>query len=101
MTLNIANNDLSELPNLSTLDNLENFYVNYNSLSYIPSSITLLDSLRILNIDSNQLTELPFGLCNMNSLEFLSIAGNQICTQLESSCSQIDVLGEDSQDCDD
>ena len=101
VTLNVSNNELSQLPNLSTLDKLENFYVNYNSLTYIPSSITLLDSLRILVVDSNQLTELPSGLCNMNSLELLSIAGNEICVQLENSCSQIDILGEDSQDCDD
>ena len=101
VTLNVSNNELSQLPNLSTLDKLENFYVNYNSLTYIPSSITLLDSLRILVADSNQLTELPSGLCSMNSLELLSIAGNEICVQLENSCSQIDILGEDSQDCDD
>ena len=101
VTLNLANNQLSELPNLSTLDNLENFYVNYNSLSYLPSSMTSLESLRILNLDSNQLTELPFGLCDMNSLLSLSIAGNQICENLPSSCSQIDVQGEDGQDCSD
>mgnify|MGYP001231857402 FL=1 len=101
LTLNVANNELSDLPNLSNLDKLENLYVNYNSLSYISSSITLLESLRILNVANNQLTDLPFGLCDMNSLELLSIAGNQICEPLESSCAQIDLQGEDGQNCSD
>ena len=100
-TLNIGLNNLSELPNLTTLDNLITLYANHNLLEAIPSSIISLQSLSILNLDSNQLTELPNGLCSMPTLSSLSISNNQICNELNSSCDQVVIIGESSQNCDD
>ena len=49
-TLNIGLNSLSELPNLTTLNNLITLYANHNLLESIPASITSLASLSILNL---------------------------------------------------
>ena len=71
-----GNNQLTELPNLSTLQNLQVLDLAHNKLRYLPD-ISLLKNLKELYIGDNLLNQLP-NLSSLTKLEVLSVQNNQL-----------------------
>lgn len=77
-TLNLAENRLTQLPDLGKLTKLRNLIVNNNQLKELPNDIGKALKLRILNVENNQLAELPSGLVNAVELEMAFLADNNL-----------------------
>ena len=75
-TLGLDSNDLTSLPNLSTLVNLQVLSFHHNRVAVLPS-LTNLNQLTILFAQSNQLTALP-NLTTLVNLDKLFISDNPI-----------------------
>lgn len=77
-TLNLAENRLTQLPELGKLTKLRYLIVNNNQLKELPKEIGKAVKLRMLNVENNQLTELPSGLVNAVELEMAFLADNNL-----------------------
>jgi hypothetical protein len=76
-TLNLVNNDITNLPDeIGDLKNLKNLYLCYNNISKLPSTFESLD-LEYFECQFNNLTELPC-LDNMISMKALKLNSNYI-----------------------
>ena len=99
-TLDIANNDLTDLPDeLAKLHYLQSFYANgnrfsrfpeqlyllpllvrvdlsANQISRIPPEILKMDQLTSLKLEENLITEIPVELYELSKLDVLNLAGN-------------------------
>ncbi len=80
VVLNIANNEISSLPNnLSNLKNLKELDVSGNKLSKIPDSIRALrHQLRILNLSSNRLSHLTNAVCDLDKVRVVDVSMNML-----------------------
>ena len=75
--LNLANNQLSELPeSLTRLTQLTLLSLDNNQLSELPESLTRLSRLEVLYLEGNELEEVPHFLTNLKNLEQLDLRKN-------------------------
>lgn len=74
-TLNLSDNQLTTLPDISDISGLHNFYANNNELTSMPD-MTALTQLRDFQVMDNQLTALP-GLSG-EQLSYIYCSGNNI-----------------------
>jgi Leucine-rich repeat (LRR) protein len=74
--LNLRSNQLTAIPDLSALTQLQWLHLDYNQLSSIPD-LSALTQLRVLNLGSNQLTAIP-DLSALTQLRELSFRNNQL-----------------------
>ncbi|XP_057337575.1 protein artichoke-like [Microplitis mediator] len=81
-TFRLDNNELSELPDICSLQNLENLSISNNYISSVSSSnFCNLSKLKRLNLSGNSLDEIPAGVFdNLTSLEELDLSKNLIVT---------------------
>jgi hypothetical protein len=78
-TLDIANNDLAELPDeLSDMHYLQSFYANGNRLTEFPGQLLLLPVLVRLDLSANQISEVPREIMKMDQLASLNLEANQL-----------------------
>ncbi|KAF2076004.1 hypothetical protein CYY_002711 [Polysphondylium violaceum] len=75
--LYIEDNKIQEVPNLESLENLEELVLTNNEISRFQVSISKLLSLRVLDLSSNILGTIPVRLFGMNSLRELYLDDNQ------------------------
>ncbi len=78
VTLNLAENRLTQLPDLGKLTKLRNLIVNNNQLKELHNNLGKVLKIRMLNVENNQLAELPSGLVNAVELEMIFLAGNNL-----------------------
>lgn len=76
--LEIGNERLAELPDLSALTHLEELLLWGNALTDLPSSLAACQRLRKVNLTRNRLTKIPDVLFELPALEDLWLTGNQI-----------------------
>lgn len=76
--LNISNNMIATLPNVSTWTNLISITAEDNKLSYLPPGFTSLKSLKRVDLTGNSLTKLDENLASMDALETLIVAANPL-----------------------
>ncbi|XP_057322352.1 insulin-like growth factor-binding protein complex acid labile subunit [Microplitis mediator] len=81
-TFRLDNNELSNLPDICSLKNLENFSISNNNISSISESeFCNLSKIKRLNLSSNSLDKIPAGIFDkMTSLEELNLSKNRIVT---------------------
>ncbi|XP_043474464.1 toll-like receptor 13 [Leptopilina heterotoma] len=80
-SLNLNNNQLSEIPNLYTLSNLKKLYVNNNQITNVnKKSFTNLGNLEILSLSSNNIKTIDAidTFDNLSSLIVLNLSGNKL-----------------------
>ncbi len=63
---------------IGNLKNLEELYIDGNSIKVLPKSIGELTSLKILSCKENLLKELPSTICNLENLKTINLFHNQI-----------------------
>lgn len=77
--LNVANNNLSQLPEgINALKSLEIMIVDYNRLSVLPSTIGQLVNLKVISCQGNLLSSLPDEVCMLKHLRILKTSSNRI-----------------------
>ncbi len=74
--LNVSNNQLTALPDLSPLTNLKELYVSRNQLTEFPN-LSSLANLQSLDVEGNRLTTLP-DLSSFANLQRLDVSRNQL-----------------------
>lgn len=70
----VFNNALTELPDLTTLQNLRRVHIFNTSLQSLPESITKIESLKMLSVEQNPLKKLPEELFKLSNLEVLDVS---------------------------
>lgn len=80
---NQLGNEVSEygyaLPlEISYMDNLEELYLDINSLKNLPPGIGLLDNLKRINLSNNNFEEFPVELCELETLESIYFVNNYL-----------------------
>ena len=76
--LDLRNNLLTNLTDLSRLQKLQTLKLTDNMLVSLPDSLFKLSSLQVLWMDVNKLTHLPPGIGRLTHLEHLKLDDNQI-----------------------
>lgn len=86
VTLDLSNNEISDISELENLERLEELYLANNQIGYIDVLSSLLN-LRELDLSGNQIDDIS-PLLELNNLEYVNLIGNRITK------SQIDKLKE-------
>ena len=88
--------DLTDVPPLDDLTQLEKLNLSYNQLEALPKGyFTGLNKLRELDLRNNQLSTLPEGCSNeLNCLRILYLDGNQLNTLPEGCFKELNLLEE-------
>ena len=93
--LNLNNNDLTTLPDLSDFFKLETIYLAYNNISTESQSDLLPNSLTKLVLGENSLDSIPNSVKNLTKIQTVYIGGNRITTienwELPSSLLELDL----------
>lgn len=76
-SLNLSGNELTSLPDLSQLSQLDSLDLSRNKLLLLPEWVGQLTQLQSLILSSNQLSELPVRVSQLRQLGVLSLANNQ------------------------
>ncbi|UXE61268.1 MAG: ADP-ribosylation factor-like protein [Woronichinia naegeliana WA131] len=76
--LDLSYNQLRELPDISHLQNLSRLDLSYNQLSKLPDSISLLKNLSGIGLRNNQLSKLPDSISLLKNLSRLDLANNKL-----------------------
>jgi hypothetical protein len=84
----IGGEELTELPDLSALENLEVLQVSSNQLTTLPASLAACRALRSINAYRNQLSAFPPVLARLPALVELQLGRNQIA-----------IIGDEIRDC--
>ena len=74
--LDLANNEITDLDNLSDLSNIEELYLSNNKIGYIDALSNLL-KLRILDLSDNLIDDIS-PIINLPNLEYIDLSGNRI-----------------------
>lgn len=77
-SINACYNNLTEIPNMSKLTQLQELFLAYNRITRFPDRATMPANLKHLSLVHNQLTELPNTIHTFVSLKTLCLAHNQI-----------------------
>lgn len=84
VTLDLSNNEISDISELKNLERLEELYLANNQIGYI-DILSNLSNLRELDLSGNQIDDIS-PLLELDNLEYVNLIGNRI------SISQIDKL---------
>ncbi|XP_067931785.1 leucine-rich repeat-containing protein 47-like [Watersipora subatra] len=78
LTLNLAQNDITTLPQMSGMVNLHDLFVTGNKLSCLPDDLCGLQHLATVQADHNQISSLPSDIGKMHMLKALHLAKNEL-----------------------
>jgi len=90
--LNLSNNKISELPDLSKLTSLVSLNLSGNEIKEIPDSVSSLVNLKALDASNNKLTSFQENLVNLKFLTNLDLSNNEIEGKIPSSIGSFDGL---------
>uniref|UniRef100_A0A8W8HNJ4 Tc1-like transposase DDE domain-containing protein n=1 Tax=Magallana gigas TaxID=29159 RepID=A0A8W8HNJ4_MAGGI len=76
--INLAFNLITDIPNLSCIQNLTDLNLSYNKLSSLPKSLTHNRNLRTVDLSGNYITRLETGVLAALSAHNILLKGNQI-----------------------
>jgi Leucine-rich repeat (LRR) protein len=76
--LHLAENDLTELPDMHDLTKISQLYISDNYLSYLPPCIANFTELTLLDASYNRFIALPPGLTGLPQLTDLNMSGNHL-----------------------
>ncbi|MBW7888174.1 MAG: leucine-rich repeat domain-containing protein [Bacteroidetes bacterium] len=76
ITIDLSDNNISDVSELSTINNLQEVYLNNNTVGYI-DGLAYLIHLRILDISFNKIDDIS-PLLSLTELEYINIVGNNI-----------------------
>ena len=77
-TLDLGGKQLDELPDLSTLGNLEKLTLWGNRLTDLPATLLACEQLTSVNLYRNALKKVPEVLFNLSNLEDIQLSNNEI-----------------------
>ena len=91
--LYLDRNEIEELPNefFCEIPKLVRFGCSRNSLTCLPSSLTMLSSLKELNVSDNEIVEFPKGISRLTSLTELCAKNNMIKYVESEMCSLVNL----------
>ena len=76
VTLDLSNNEISDISELGNLNRLEELYLANNQIGYI-DILSNLSNLRELDLSGNQIDDIS-PLLELNNLEYVNLIGNRI-----------------------
>ncbi|MBD2157358.1 COR domain-containing protein [Leptolyngbya sp. FACHB-16] len=76
-SLNLSNNELTELKAIVSLTQLQELNLSNNELTELPEAIASFTQLQELYLIDNQLTELPEAIVSLTQLQLLELSDNQ------------------------
>ena len=83
VALRLSVMNISSLPDMSTLTQLRELYLDYNHLTQFPTWVCNLTKLVDLNLGSNDLSgEIPAGIGNLTDLEYLYLDNNDLSGEI-------------------
>jgi len=89
-TLDLSNlkiNNLYGLKNIPGIEAARTLNLSNNQISELPNNFTGLNSFRRLDLSDNQISELPNNFTGLNSLQWLYFSGNHISQQIQDALS--------------
>lgn len=78
LTLNVGQNQIEELPEVSGLSNLHELLLTRNKLQKLPEGVGSLEHLALIQADHNQINQLPDNVHDIRMLKSFHLADNQL-----------------------
>ena len=79
ISLNLEHDNIKKLPiSIGSFSNLKVLDISFNSLEYLPESISNLESLQEFYLHGNKIKELPKAIGSLNKLKILKLSENKL-----------------------